>query len=464
MRRLLRSLIDDPGGPERAELRELVILAGPLVLAQVGNQLMSLVDTAMVGRLGATALGGVGIGNGILFTLSLAGLGCVLGIDAPVAQALGAGEELRARRVLWQGLRIALWLGVALAVLLGLSPALLEPVGVDHRTASEVRLYLYGRMPNLVTFLLFNSLRSYLQAKGTTRPVLLAMVVSNLCNVVGNFLLIYGDDALARIHLPRIGLPALGVMGSGISSSIASGVSVLVLALAVRALPVPDVPDLRRYDRELTGRILALGVPVGLQMMAEVGVFAIAGTLAGRIGPEAVAGHQIALMLASLTFTVTVGVGAAASVRVGRHIGAGDTLAARRAGQLALAAGTAFMCFSALFFFGFPHALARALTDDPGVIRAAVPLILIAAVFQISDGLQSVAAGALRGAGDAHAPLYANLIGHYLVGLPIAVVLAIPLHRGAPGLWWGLTAGLTAVAIGLTARFHRLTLRQVARV
>jgi MATE family multidrug resistance protein len=462
--RTLLLQLSERGSSERAELRALVELAAPLAVAQVGNHAMTLVDTAMVGRLGAEALGGVGIGSGILLTLSLLGLGCVLGMDAPVAQALGAGDERRARRVLWHGLRLALFTGVPLAILLALSPVLLQPCGVEPRTAVEVRLYLYGRTPNVVTFLLFNALRSYLQAKGATRPVIVAMLVANVANFVGNYLLIYGDRGLAWLHLRPIGLPALGVMGSGSSSSIASALSVVLLARAVQALPAPDDPARRAADPELLRRVLGLGVPVGLQLMAEVGVFAIAGVLAGRMSARAVAAHQVAMTLSSLTFTVTVGIGAAASVRVGRHIGAGDTPAAQRAGKLALLSAVAFMGCSATLFFALPGELARALTDDPSVVRAAVPLILIAAAFQISDGLQSVAAGALRGAGDARAPLWANVVGHYAVGLPIAVALAFPLHLGAPGLWWGLLGGLTAVAIGLTGRFLRLTARNVARI
>ncbi len=182
------------------------------------------------------------------------------------------------------------------------------------------------------------------------------------------------------------------------------------------------------------------------------------------MGSEPSAGFQVAITLASLTFTVTLGIASAATVLVGQAVGRGDTAGARRAGFMALRTATAFMTLSALTFFAAPGALARILTDKPDVIAAALPLVQIAAVFQISDGLQVVGSGALRGAGDTRFSQQANLIGHYALGLPLAIALGIWANLGAPGLWWGLSAGLTFVAIALTLRFHRITKKTLARV
>lgn len=432
------------------ELRTVVELAWPLILGYAGSQLMSMTDAAMVGRLGAVPLAGVAIGNGIYFTVTCLGLGCVAGIEAPVAQAFGAGERQRARRILWQGVRVAVGASLPLLAIMAALPWLLPAAGIDAATAAQARAYLHARMLNVVPFLVFNAQRAFLQAAGVTRPIALASVAGIAANAAGNWLLIF-----------RLGL---GVVGSGIASTLAATAMALWLAPSVARVDTPPDGERRRFDRALTRIILRLGIPNGLQIVAEVGVFATVGILAGRIGATSAAAHLIAITLASFTFCVTLGIGAAASVRVGHHVGRGDHGAARRAGLVALAASAGFMTIAALTFFGAGRLLAAALTDDASVLAVAVPLVHVAAVFQISDGLQATAAGALRGAGDPHAPLWANLVGHWALGLPVAVALGFFAHRGVVGLWWGLSLGLTAVAVGLIARFVALSSRPIVRV
>lgn len=456
----------EPRGPSaaRVETRALVSLALPLAAGFAGNQLISFVSTAMVGRLGATSLGAVGIGNGLFMALTLLGMGCVIGMEAPIAQALGAGETARARRLLWQGVRVALAVGVPLTALVGVIPAILRPVGVAPAIADEVRLYLLGRLPNVIPFLLYVAQRSYLQAVGATRPIVIAVVVANVGNLLANLLLIWGDGGLAVAGLPAIGMPALGILGSGLAASVAMLLSAIVLGVALLAVPAPPDPARRRPDPAAIRTILRLGLPVGVQWLAEVGIFAIAAVLAGRMGEHAAAGHQVAITLASFTFTVVLGVSSAAAVRVGKHVGAGDTPSARRAGLLAIALGAGVMSGFALLFVLVPGLLARLLTDEAPVIAAAAPLVMIAAVFQLSDGVQAVSAGALRGAGDAIFPLVTNLVCHYGISLPVALALGVFAGLGAPGLWWGLCAGLTAVALTLALRFVALSRRPIARV
>ncbi len=453
-----------PTPPGRSQLGEMITLAAPLVAGHAGTQLMSLVDTAMVGRLGPAALGGVAVGNGIFFAVTILGLGCVLGMDPLVTQAKGAGEEARARRIYWSGLRVALYIGLPLTAIIAALPALLDWFRVERETAAQARDFVWGRLPNVIPLLLFAAGRSYAQAVGATRSIMIAVLAANVANFVGNALLIYGDGALAWLGLPGIGLPALGVFGSGLSSSIASALSFVVIVLAVRQVPAPPDPARRALDRELVARIFRLGTPVGLQLLAEVAAFATAGVLAGTIGATAAAGYQIAISLASFTFTVTIGIAAATSVLVGRAVGRGDTPGARRAGILGFKVAALFMACAATAFVAAPWPLARMLTNKPDVLAAGVPLIMIAAVFQISDGLQAVGAGALRGAGDTRTALFANLVGYYLLGLPLAVALAFGARLGAPGLWWGLSAGLTFIAAWLVLRFLRLSSRPIARV
>jgi MATE family multidrug resistance protein len=428
------------------ELRKLLRLAAPIAFTQAGYALMGLVDTAVVGRLGAGPLGAVGLANGLFFALAVIGIGAMLGLDPLFAQALGARDEARARELIWQGLWLSALLTLALALPIAALPFLLQPSGISPDVAHDARLYLWLRLPGLWPMLAFAALRSYLQARERLRALLIATVVANLANLGLDVLLVFG----------KLGLPALGAPGSGLATSVCALLQFATLAFAVRPGPrrAPRGVDLRKA--------LAVGIPVGLQMGAEVGVFALVGLLAGRLGAESLAAHQVAISLASFTFCAAVGVGMAGTVRVGWAVGARDTAAARRSGLTAFAGGAGIMSLSALCFWLAPDALARMLSDQPDVIAASIPLLGVCAVFQLSDGIQGVGAGVLRGAGDTRFPFLANVIGHYFIGLPVAIVLGLWMGRGVIGLWWGLCAGLTAVAIALLTRFLRISAREIA--
>jgi MATE family multidrug resistance protein len=448
----------------RDELRELLTLAIPLSASYAGSSLLGFVDAAMVGRLGAAALGAVGIGNGLFIALGVVGLGIVAGTDPLIAQAIGAGEPREARRIFWQGLRLSLWTsGPLIALMLAVALAL-ESFGVDATTASYTRAFLIGRSLNILTLLAAGAARGYLQSVGRTQPILISVLIANIANILFDALLIYGDGALAAVQLRGIGLPALGVLGAGLASSIASALSAVFLLFAVRGVPVERADSVSTLDMALIRKTLRLGVPIGLHLLAEVGAFTIAAVLAARMGKATVAGHHVALSLAGLTFTTAMGIGAATSVRVGKAVGRQDTVGARRAGFQGMALACAVMSGCGLLFFLAPGACGGILTDQSDVLRAAVPLIQIAALFQISDAIQGVSASALRGAGDTRFTQIANWFGHYGIGLPLAVVLGFLTPLGARGIWWGLSAGLTLVAALLFIRFERLSRRGLVRV
>jgi MATE family multidrug resistance protein len=381
-------------------------------------------------------------------------------MDTLVPQALGAGEAARARQLRSSGVRLGLLLFVPLAALIAAAALLFPLTPVEPAVASEAGAFLLGRLPGVLPFLVYVSQRSYLQARQVTRPMVVSMVIGNVINIVLDWILIMGDDGLARIGLPPIGLPAMGAMGSALATSTANLSAFLICWIAVRKLDREPSP---RSDPALARSIVRLGLPIGLQLVAEVGVFALTGILAGTLGKMPAAGHQVALSLASLSFSMAIGVGAATSVRVGRAVGAGDAAAARRAGAQGITVGAILMGTSGLLFILLPRWLAGLFTSDPVVIDTAVPLIQIAAVFQLSDAIQAVSAGALRGAGDTRFSFVANLFGHYAVGLPVAWALGFAAHMGAAGLWWGLSMGLTAVAIAQSIRFARITDRPMAR-
>ena len=426
------------------EVRALLRLALPVAAAQAGLALMGLVDTAVVGRLGAAALGAVGFANGIFLAIGIVGVGIVMGLDPLIAQAFGAADRPRTRALLWQGVWLSLIVSAVLAVPLTLASAAIDLARIEPEVALGAKQFLWPRV----------------QAAAVVRPLLVATIVANVANFLLDLLLVFGGASLPTWAGPLRLVPAMGPAGSGLATSLCSVVQAAILIAAAARLREREAPPRspRWHDLAAAARI---GIPVGLQMGAEVGVFAVVGVLAGRLGSMSIAAHQIAISLASFTFCAALGVGNAASVRVGWAIGARDRAAVRRAGLVAFITGASIMSIAALSFWLIPKQLALLLSDRSDVIAASVPLLAVAALFQISDGIQGVGAGVLRGAGDTKFAFLANLIGHYAIGLPIAVVLGLHWGRGVIGLWWGLCAGLTAVALALLLRFLHLSSREI---
>ncbi len=445
-----------PPGAFGAELRALMRLAVPLGLAQAGQALLGLVDTAVVGRLSPAAMGGVGLGNGIFFTLSTVGAGVMLAFDPLLAQALGAREAGRPSRLLRQGVWAA---GLATLVLAPLVIAVvlaLEPVGVKPLVAQAARTFVYWRLAQLPAHLLFILCRSWLQAHGNAAPLFVVMVGTNLLNWGLDVLLVFGAGPV----------PAMGAAGAGLASSLCGWLQLAALGYFVWRSGERAAPEHRSWgaDRQALSKAFALGLPIGLQMLAEFSVFTVVGVLAGRLGEAESAAHQVAITVSSFSFSFAVGIGGAVATRVGWAVGAGDRGGARRAGWAGFLAGAVWMACSSALFLLAPEALTRTMTDRPSVIPVAVALFGVAAVFQLSDGLQAVGSGALRGAGDARLPFLANLFGHWAVGFPIALWLGNVKGMGVVGYWWGLSVGLTTVALSLVARFALLTRREIAKL
>ncbi len=443
------------------EIMEVVREGAPLALTFAGGTLLGVVDTAMVGRLGAAELAGVALGNAVFFTVTVAAMGVVFGMDPLVSQALGAGEGARARAALRAGLRLALLVSVPVLAILGLAPVAFGAVGVEPQTARAGAEFLWGRAPGAVPFLVVMALRSYLQGRAFTRPLVVGVLVANVINFVANGLLIYGDGALEAVGLPAVGLPAFGVLGSGVASTLSSVAQLVVVHAAIRALsPAAGAGDTAVPLRTL----VRVGLPIGLTLLAEVGAFSIAGVLAARIGPTAASGHQVAITLASLTFCLAMGIANATGVRVGRAVGRDDTPGARRSGYAGLTATAMGMSVAAAAFILFAPALAGTMSNRAEVLASAIPLLYVAAAFQLFDGTQVVGAGALRGLGETRFIQNANIVGYYVVGLPISLALAFGAGMNEIGLWWGLCAGLAFVSAALVWRFTVVSRRRVERL
>ena len=440
----------------RYELRQLFALAFPLAAAQAGTQLMGVVDIAVLGRLGGRELAAAGLGNAVFFAVSIFGMGLVFGVDPMVSQALGARDPLRARFVMWQGLWLSLIVSAVLTIPLLCGPFVLRTIGVQQELISPATTYLLIRTTGLAPWLMFLALRAYLQAHHVTRPMVVAMVAGNIYNVVADIILVFGGSILPVWCGPLRAIPAMGIAGAAIATVTGQLLQLALLVPAIRALAIPGATVSHTPDKVAIRKAYEVGWPVALQMTAEVGIFALVALLAGRLGTMDLAAHQVVISLASFTFTVALGVAAAGSVRVGRAIGALDQEGTRLAGYAAFTGGVAVMSIGALLFILFPEPIARLLTNEPAVIAAALPLFFVAGVFQLSDGVQAVGAGVLRGAADTKFAFLANVVGHWLVGFPIALLLGFGLEMGIVGLWWGFVAGLTVVAILLFMRFHRL--------
>lgn len=443
-------------GPAVREFRSLFRLAAPLAAAQAGVPLMGLVDVAVLGRLGAREIAGSGLGNAVFFAFSILGMGLVMGVDPLISQAIGAGDRLRARRVMWQGLWLSVCVAGGLTLLLLAATFALPLVGSKPELIEPATAYLLVRITSVVPFLAFFVVRSYLQAQGITRPLLTAMVAANIVNVFADILFVFGGRVLPEWAGPLRQMPALGVAGAALATVVCTVLQLAIVVAAVLKIKLPERVD-HRWDSVEIMRAARVGLPLGLQMGAEVGIFALVGVLASRLGTLHLAAHQLVIGLASFTFTVALGVAAAGSVRVGIGVGARDAAATRIAGRVAFAAAVGVMGLSALAFALFPRAIARLVTDQENVIAASLPLMLVAAVFQLSDGVQAVGAGVLRGAGDTKYAFYANIAGHWFVGLPVALLLGFKAGMGIVGLWWGLCAGLTVVAVLLFIRFEKLS-------
>ena len=452
-----------PASASRAELATLLRLAVPLAVTQAGQALMGAVDVAVLGRAGAVPLAAAGLASALFFGISVFGMGVMHGLDPLVSQAVGAGDRITARRLVWQGA----WLSAALSALLALpimaAPALLRPLGISPEVAREAERYLAWRLPTLPFFFVYFAGRSYLQALGSLRPLVIAVAVANVANLAGDVLLVFGGAGLPAWTGPLRAVPAMGVAGAALASTACSALQAGMVGLAVRTVDCPAPwRALARPVRAELALAARVGIPAGLHMAAEAAFFSLASLLAGRLGTIPLAAHQIALQIASLSFTAVVGLGNAGSVRVGLAVGAGDRRAARRSVVAALAGGAAFMSCSAAFLLLFPDLVARAMTDDPVVISAAIPLLRVAAVFQLSDGLQGVGAGVLRGAGQTRFTFAANMVAYWVVGLPTSLALAFWLGLGVLGLWLGFVVSLPLVAASLVWRILHVSGRDIA--
>jgi len=448
------------GRPLLRELRATLRLAGPVVAAQLAHISMSFVDTVMVGRLGPDALAGVALGHTTFFFFAIMGMGTIQAVSPMVSQAMGAREPDVAARSVRQGLWLSLALSLPMVGLLSSMEPLLRWAGQGDVAVEGAMAYLRALRWGLVPFLGYAALRSFVEGLSRPLPVTVISLVGVVVNVAANEVLMFG----------RLGLPALGLAGTGWASTIVYTCLFVGLALFVhRVAPFRELQvfsPFRAPDGATLRELLRVGAPMGTSRGIESSLFTVTTVMMGTLGTTALAAHQVALQCAAFTFMVPLGIGMAGSVRVGRFVGAGDPAGVRRAGYTAVGLAVACMLAGAACFLAFPRAIVGLYLDldAPGqqdVILLATHLLGIAAVFQVVDGLQVAAHGALQGLKDTRVPMAIAAVTYWGVGLGTGYWWGIRAGGGPDALWWGLVLGLGAASVLLLLRFHRQTRRTV---
>ncbi|HHI79608.1 MAG TPA: MATE family efflux transporter [Planctomycetes bacterium] len=440
----------------RSETRTLLRLAGPIILSNLGFMGMATVDILLLGNLSPAALAVAGIAHSMAFFLLSFGIGMVQGLDPVLSQAVGAGDRRQFRLGMQRGLLMALVVGGGIGLLLLPGALWHRLLGQPPELEGQVVLYLRSLALGMPFWLFFNLFARALQAHHKTRPIVLAVLFGNLLNLGLDLWLIYGG----------MGVPPLGAVGSALATTLVRGLMVLFLlwiawpVLGPSLLPWrPDVLQLKAFRR-----LVRITFPSALQVFLEGGGFSAIMFLVGRFGAGAAASHQVALNLASLTFMVPLGLGAAVAVRVGNGIGKNKPGQVRHAARIGLWLGTAFMSCSALLFLLAPRALAALYSQDPEVLALASSLIPLAGFFQVFDGLQVVASGILRGTGDTRTPMLGHLVAFWILGIPMGILLSGPLSLGVQGLWGGLVLALALCSSFLVWRARVTLARPLSRL
>jgi MATE family multidrug resistance protein len=446
----------------RREIPSMLRLALPLVLAELGWMSMGIVDTIMVGHLpdSAVSLGAAALGQVLYHTLAFGIGGVLIGLDTVLSQAYGAKRIDDANRSLQHGVLLAAGLGLVLMLVTAAMPLGIGLLHTDPEVLRRTLPFLNALNWGTPALFLWMVLRRYLQAFNHVRSIAVTLVSANVINVFFNWLFLYGH------HWRFLSIPAYGVTGSGWSTTLSRCYQAALmfgyLVYYQRRHGYGLFQTKWRYEARRLRELVALGAPVGAQIFVEVSVFGAVTAIISTFGALPLSGHQIALDCASFTFMVPMAIATAASVRVGQAIGRRDEAGARAAGWSGILLGGAFMLTMSGVFVLIPRQIARGFSPDPRVIAAAVPLLMVVAVFQLFDGLQMTSVGALRGAGNTRVGLYVHFASYWVVGIPVGLLLAYGAHLAALGLWMGLCSGLILAGVSLTVMWQRTTKRMGA--
>jgi MATE family multidrug resistance protein len=436
----------------RTQAGSIMRLGGPLIVNYLAVAGMGLADTLMAGRLGASSLAAVAVGNSIWMLNFSACLGILMAISPIIARLHGAGQSRKIGRYTRHGMYLGLMLGL-IVLLAGrsLMQTVLEVMSIDagfrDLTLDYARAVLFGA-PGIFMFL---ALRFTTEGVGYTRPIMFTSVFSLICNVFLNYVLMFG----------HFGAPAMGAEGCGYASAITmwivAGTLGLYMSLSPRLRKLKVFTRIGQFRPALFREIIVLGVPISITITAEVGLFSAVSILVGTRGAEITAAHQIALSYASSMFMIPLALSSATTVQVGHMLGAGQPVHARIAGFAGIGMCAAFMAVSAAVLLVFRDVIVTLYTDDPVVTGIALSLMLVAAIFQVADGIQIGAASALRAYKDTAFPMAINIFSYWVVAFPLGYLAAITYRLPANQIWAAFIAGLGLAAIFLTWRFNRIS-------
>lgn len=433
-------------------IRNTLVLSLPMVVGQIGQLTMSVADNVMVGQVGADALAACALGNGLFTLVMVAGIGISMAVTPLTAMAMGAGRDTDCGIVLRQGLVVNMVTGI---ILCALTFALAQTIPWLNQPAPVVgpaMVYTEVLGLSMIPLMLFQSFRQFAEGVSFLRPAMVITLAANLVNILVNWVFVFGN----------LGAPALGLTGAGIATvSSRTFMAICLMAVIMRS------PALKRFDPSLRfrtldfsmmKRLLAIGIPGGMQYFFEVSAFTASSVIVGWMGVNELAAHQIALNLAGLSFMVALGISGAGTVRVSQALGRGSRSDVRAAGFSAALLCAAFMAMAGVVFTLGRHILPGLYIQDSQVIEITSALLVIVAFFQISDGTQAVGIGILRGLTDMKIPTLMTLAAYWLVGLPSGCILAFGLDMGIYGIWYGLLISLSASALFMMLRFHNRTL------
>jgi MATE family multidrug resistance protein len=437
--------------PIRREFRAMFALALPIVLAELGWMAMGVVDVMVVGRLpeSAQAIGAVSVGTVVFYTVALLGMGLMLGLDTLVSQAFGAGDIQDCHHSLLQAIYVSIGATPILMALIWLAMELLGKFGIEPDVQRVSTRYVHAMLWSTFPLLLHYAFRRYLQGMNIVRPVMIALFTANIVNLAANWVLVFGN----------LGAPAMGVAGSGWATCLSRGYMTVFLGLYVvyndrrRRTGLFDIP--MRLDFARVRELVRLGLPAAAQMSIEVGVFAVAAVFIAKLDEVSLAAHQIAIIAISVAYMMPLGISSAAAVRVGQAIGRGDPRGAAMSGWTALALGSLLELGVVGIFIAAGAPIARRVTADHNIIDVAVGLLILAAIFEVFDGFQTVSTGALRGLGDTRTPMICHFVAYWICGLPTGWYLCFRRGWGVTGFWVGFVVALVPLGIVLLAVWWR---------
>ncbi|MCA6078037.1 MATE family efflux transporter [Fulvivirga sedimenti] len=439
----------------REHIKKNFLLAYPVMLSQLGHMMVSVADSVMVGQLGATPLAAASLANVIFTIVLMFGIGVSYGVTPLVAAADGEGDHQRSAQLLKHAFVINLLTGILLFLIIILaSPGLYlldQPADVVELGIPYLGIITFSIIP----LMLFQSGRQFAEGLSRTKMAMVIVIVSNLFNVALNYLLIYG----------KLGFPALGLNGAGwaslLSRIILAAWMIAYLYYGKKFKRYRAGFQIGEYSRYFIRRITNIGIPAGFQYIFEVGAFGFAVIMMGWLGTKSLAAHQIAVNLAAVTYMAASGLSAAATIRVGNQWGKKDIPTLRAAAFSIYGMVIVFMSFTAIIFITARYFLPSLYIHDEEVISIASTLLIIAGFFQLSDGIQVVSLGALRGLEDVKIPTLVTFFAYWVVALPTGYLLAFRFNMGPTGIWIGLLSGLTLTAIFLFFRFNRITARMM---